>query len=159
MVISLGGNMGDREYYLREARNRLADSLGPFSRVSSLYETEAWGIKEQASFLNQVGLLYTKRSAPEALGIMQKVEASLGRIREQKWSARTIDLDILYYAAQVIHTDDLQVPHPFIAQRRFILVPLAEICPDWIHPLLKLSQKDLLEACEDEGLVYKWKEV
>ncbi len=156
LIISLGGNLGERENYLHKARQQLLALLGPFTQVSSIYETEAWGIQKQPAFLNQVLVAHTQKAPIEALHILQTIENDLGRIRKEKWAARTIDLDILYYDDQLIDLENLKVPHPYIPQRRFILTPLVEICPNWLHPELKLTQKELLAACEDPGLVYKW---
>ena len=117
--------------------------------LSAVYETAAWGITEQPDFWNQVVVLETDLQPEPLLKAILAIEQSLGRERDLRWGARTLDVDILYYNEQIIETPALSVPHPQIANRRFTLAPLAEIAPDFVHPVLKITQLQLLDACTD----------
>lgn len=100
--------------------------------------------------MNQVILLETELSANKVLNEILKIEILLGRIRGQRWGSRIIDIDILYYNEDIIHTEDLQVPHPYIQERNFTLIPLVEIAEDYLHPIFKKSNKELLEESTDQ---------
>jgi 2-amino-4-hydroxy-6-hydroxymethyldihydropteridine diphosphokinase len=151
----LGSNLGNREEILRQARVVLAERAGKLLQESAVYETAAWGNQNQGAFLNQVLKLETSHSPLSLLAVIQKVEAELGRVREVKWEARPIDIDILYYGDIQLTSEVLHIPHPHLHERRFTLVPLAEIAPDLIHPKLKLSSKELLLQCPDPLAVRK----
>ncbi len=145
----LGTNLGDRAKHLEAARTELSRSAGKITALSSVYETAAWGITEQPDFWNQVVALETDLLPETLLAAILAIELSLGRSRDQRWGARTLDIDILYYNDQLIETPLLSVPHPQIAYRRFTLAPLAEIAPGFVHPVLHLTQQQLLDACPD----------
>ncbi len=151
-VILLGTNLGQKKKNLITATEFLNtdNELLAFSKV---YETSAWGLTEQDSFLNQVLILKTNLLPFELLKFCQNIENKMGRVRKQKWGERIIDIDILYYNQQIIDTENLQIPHPFLHERRFTLVPLAEIIPLFIHPGLHKTQKELLQICTDLGEV------
>lgn len=144
----LGSNQGDREYFLREARYRLAQ-FGTVIAQSGLYETAAWGLENQADFLNQVLQLRTAHSPENLLQSINAIEAALGRIRTEKYGSRNIDIDILYYDDLILELPHLIIPHPRLHLRRFTLVPLTELAPEGVHPLLKQNHKTLLAACPD----------
>ena len=152
VVIILGGNKGDRIKLLNQAVQSLSE-VGEITRKSAIYETAAWGGVAKGAFLNQAIILETQLSPDELLAYIQNVEKQLGRKRDDHWGDRTMDLDILYFGEHVISTDSLQIPHPYIAQRRFVLVPLVEILPEFIHPVLEKNQLELLEECEDKSAV------
>jgi len=155
LYLLLGSNLGHRHHALSQALGQLERVLGPAIAVSSIYETAPWGLTDQPAFLNQVLCLYTRQLPDELLQITQGIEKNMGREKKEKWGTRTIDIDILYYGDQRIQTDGLTIPHPCLHERRFTLVPLAEIAPHLIHPALGLSQQALLERCTDPGEVVK----
>ena len=158
VYIGLGSNLGDRKVNLIGAIELISRRIGIILKQSSVYETKAWGITTQPNFLNQVILVSTKLSAQECLNNLAQIEQELGRVRTEKWGPRSIDLDLLYYDQEIIETLNLIVPHPGIADRKFVLIPLAEIAPDFVHPLLLKSNKQLLNECHDQlevKLAYK----
>lgn len=131
--LSLGANLGNREETLREAVRRLAVADGVKTlAVSSLYETEPWGKKDQPSFLNIAVSLQTTLSPEELLALTQAVETELGRVRHERWGPRTIDVDILHIEGVERNSPTLMLPHLYMTERAFVLVPLAEIAPDLI---------------------------
>ena len=131
--LSLGANLGNREETLREAVRRLAAADGVKTlAVSSLYETEPWGKKDQPSFLNIAVSLQTTLSPEELLALTQAVETELGRVRHERWGPRTIDVDILHVEGVERNSPTLTLPHPYMTERAFVLVPLAEITPDLV---------------------------
>lgn len=141
--IGLGSNMGDREENIRRAVALLAEAVRVVTR-SSLYETGPVGYEEQADFLNAVTMVETTLSAGELLALCCSIEARLGRVRSRAWGPRTIDLDILLYGDTILNTPELQVPHPRMAERKFVLAPLAEIAPSVLHPVLRRTAEELL---------------
>ncbi len=155
-ILLLGSNLGNRKEILEFASNMLLEQVGKITSSSSIYETLAWGIEDQPAFLNQVVITDTKLAPRELLLLINKIEKELGRVRHQKWGERLIDIDILYYDSLIINTENLVVPHPEIANRRFTLVPLVELVPKFEHPVLSKTQSDLLESCKDELEVKKY---
>lgn len=141
--------MGNRAAALARARHQIARLVGPVLAASSLYETAAWGPIEQPAFLNQVLLVETHLPAPQVMRLLLAIEQSMGRQRTQPLGPRTIDLDMLYFNQLQLSSPLLTVPHPRLAVRRFTLVPLAEIAPHLLHPVLQLSSAQLLAACTD----------
>jgi 2-amino-4-hydroxy-6-hydroxymethyldihydropteridine diphosphokinase len=115
-----------------------------------LYETAAWGLTDQPPFLNQALKVETLLPPEAVLEKITAIEQQMGRVRDQKWGPRLIDIDLLYYGSLIIHEENLVVPHPEIAQRRFVLEPLMDIAPDWLHPELNLSTRQLLEQTPDK---------
>ncbi|MCH8317163.1 MAG: 2-amino-4-hydroxy-6-hydroxymethyldihydropteridine diphosphokinase [Bacteroidetes bacterium] len=144
-----GSNLGDREKNLKNALSLINNSIGKIVVRSKIYETEPWGVSGQPLFLNQVIKALTNFSPDEVLQKIKKIEGALGRKRREKWAARIIDIDILYYDDLVINTRDLKIPHPEIIYRRFTLAPLTEIAPDFIHPVANVINRVLYEKCED----------
>lgn len=149
LYLLLGGNLGDRLLYLQQARARIAVQVGQIMRRSKLYETAAWGKTNQPAFLNQVLEVQTELMPTQVLQSINAIEQELGRVRQEHWGARVIDIDILFYDDLVLQTQRLTIPHPQLHLRRFTLLPLAELAPELMHPVLGENVKALLEACGD----------
>lgn len=149
VYILSGSNLGDRMANLAQALQAIEKQAGTLISQSQLYETAAWGLEEQPSFLNQVIEIQTALSPEALLSSLLGIEKQMGRERKQKWGERLIDLDILYYGDLVTESPLLQIPHPHIAARRFTLVPLCELAPLLPHPLLGKTQLQLLKECPD----------
>jgi 2-amino-4-hydroxy-6-hydroxymethyldihydropteridine diphosphokinase len=152
--LSLGSNIGDRKDHLERAL-ALLKTLGDVAAVSSFYETEPVEFTGQALFLNCAVALAAQLSPLDLIAKLLDIERSLGRERIQKKGPRTIDIDILLYGDQVVNSPDLTVPHPAMAQRRFVLEPLAEIAPNARHPVLKKTVAQLLEELPPGQNVWK----
>lgn len=146
----LGGNLGDREANLKSAIELLNDKIGHVIAISSLYETAAWGKTNQPSFLNQAVSLETRLTALEVLERALSIEQELGRVRKDKWGERLIDIDLILFGNEIINIPDkLQVPHPHMQNRKFVMEPLAEIAPGVIHPLLGETMLDICRNITD----------
>lgn len=151
--VSLGSNLGDRRAHLHFGLKRIAD-LGSISRVSSIYETEPWGKKDQPAFLNAVCSLFPSAADPEGFwGALKVIEQNAGRTVTERWGPRILDLDLLFWGRLVVNTDSLTIPHPHIAERRFVLIPLAELEPDLMHPVSGITVRQMLDECGDCGEV------
>ncbi len=149
----LGTNEGEREKNLQKAKELIGKTCGQIILSSSIYETEAWGLKEQNSFLNEALSISTLLDASSLLVALKNIEVQTGRTEAVKWGPRVIDIDILFYGNEVVNNVDLKIPHPFIAERRFTLVPLNEIAKEFVHPVLKKTMNELLKECKDESEV------
>lgn len=149
VVLLLGGNIGDRLYYLTTATALLEKQLGPIVQRSAVYQTAAWGKTDQPDFYNQVIICETDKLIAELMPIVLAIEAELGRKRQDKWAERTIDIDILLIDNLIVSSIDLEVPHPRMQERRFVLMPLAQLLPNFLHPVLEKTIKDLLLSCPD----------
>lgn len=146
----LGGNLGDRFANLAAARKLIGEKIGTIIKTSSLYETEPWGKTDQPDFLNQALEVATDLKPEALLQAILSIEKALGRQREDKWSARTIDIDILFFDAKTLNTKDLTLPHPHLHERNFVLVPMLEIAPNKQHPVFKKTIEELYEASKDD---------
>jgi len=151
----IGGNMGDRLVNLKEVITLLNDTAGSIEQASSIYETAPWGNTQQPAFLNQALLLSTSYDANELLKIALGIEAKMGRIRSIPLGPRIMDIDIIYFNNEIIETKQLTIPHPHLSKRNFVLIPLVEIAPHYIHPLLNKKNSILLAESTDESLVHK----
>lgn len=155
MVLLLGGNKPNTIALLQQAKDLLSDCFGAAKQVSGFYTSEAWGF-EAADFINQA-LVYETAMAPDAcLAYTQKVEKALGRQKKTQngvYQDRAIDIDIIFYGQEEVSTEHLQIPHPLMAQRRFVLLPLFELLPDFVHPQLHKTIAQLLDICPDTSLV------
>nr|WP_262895176.1 2-amino-4-hydroxy-6-hydroxymethyldihydropteridine diphosphokinase [Hymenobacter jeongseonensis] len=152
----MGSNLGDRAALLQAARAQLAATAGRVVVASALYETAAWGREDQPAFLNQALAVETSLSAEQLLEQCLAAERQAGRERLERWGSRTLDVDILFYGQEIIAQPGLAVPHPRLAERRFALVPLAEIVPSqWLSPLGP-TVAELLAHCPDPLPVRRW---
>jgi 2-amino-4-hydroxy-6-hydroxymethyldihydropteridine diphosphokinase len=156
VYLLIGGNIGNRMMYLRQAKEHIEKECGPISRQSSVYETAAWGLEQQEAFLNQAIAIQTFLSARALLISILTIEEALGRKRSIKYGPRLIDIDILLFNNEIVDEDGLKIPHPQMQNRRFVLVPLQEIAPLKIHPVLKKTITRLLAACPDHLPVNKF---
>lgn len=159
IYLSLGSNIGNRAENLQAAIASLAEAGVRVRRLSSFYETEPVDYLEQAWFLNCVVEGETEVPAPELLRNLREIEARLGSKKLVAKGPRLMDIDILLYGAEAIETPELQVPHPRMHLRRFVLVPLAEIAPETIHPGLKITAAQLLARTEDRSQVRRFDHV
>lgn len=155
VFLLLGSNLGDRPQVLAAARGAIGEQGGSIAGQSAIYETAPWGITDQPAFLNQVIEISTSLLPEDLLRIILNIEHDLGRVRYERWGARVIDIDILYFGQTVMDSARLTLPHPRIQGRRFVLAPLAEIAPDFLHPLLQKTSSQLLEECPDTSAVSK----
>ena len=149
VVLLLGSNLGERTVHLEKARLEIAQHIGQINKISALYETEPWGVEEQEKYLNQVLLVESELSPEEVLEEVLRIEQIGGRVRQEKWGARLIDIDILFYSDRIVEQDGLKIPHPYLHVRRFTLAPLVEILPDWLHPKLKQTVATLYAQLDD----------
>ena len=151
--LSLGGNLGNTQEIFETCYPMIENKVGPILQQSNLYQTAAWGLQDQADFINQVILIETELSPAALLKEIQAIEKFLGRKRSITWGPRTLDLDILFIDQQIIQTEHLQIPHPHIQDRKFILIPLQEIAPDYVHPLMEKTILQLLQETQDTSAV------
>jgi len=149
VYLLLGSNIGNSNDMLQTATEFIEKEVGNVLRKSSCYATAAWGFKEQPDFLNQVLEVKTAMSPIDLLKCCLSIEQKMGRVRTVKNAPRIIDIDILFYGNDIIKEDGLQVPHPEIPNRRFVLVPMTELSKDFIHPVLGRNMSQLLADCAD----------
>jgi 2-amino-4-hydroxy-6-hydroxymethyldihydropteridine diphosphokinase len=154
VYLLLGGNLGNRALNLEAAREQVRLHIGEPQKISSVYETEPWGFSHHIPFFNQVVISLTLLEPEGVLGEIKKIERSLGRNREKGgYSARTMDIDILFYEGRIINTEGLVIPHPRLHERRFALEPLLEIAPAMVHPVFGRTIAELYDQCEDDSQV------
>ena len=149
-----GSNLGDRREQLVLAVAEMEQHAGSIVRTSRIYETEAWGLEGLPAHLNQALLLRTKLEPLPLLYVLQEIEHRLGRVRQQRWGVRAIDIDIIYYDDLVLNLPQLSIPHPLMQERNFVLAPLAELAPDGMHPVLHQTNAALLQQSADKLSVW-----
>ncbi len=158
IFLLLGSNLGDSVAYLEKAREHIASSIGRLVEKSSLYQSPPWGFDHKNDFMNQVLIVESELSPTQLLSQVLNIETILGRQRfySSSYEARVIDIDILFFNDESITTSNLVIPHPRLHERRFTLVPLHELYPDFIHPQLKVTVSELLNQCSDRSVVRKY---
>lgn len=159
IFIGLGSNRGNRRTFLQEALQALGEIPGwSVHAVSSVYETEPFGFKDQPYFLNAVAEVHATVEPEEALALLKAIERILGRTRSERWGPREIDLDLLYVGNAIREGAEFRLPHPELAKRKFVLEPLAAIAPDFIDPVSGKTILELLNACTDTSSVTRSEE-
>jgi 2-amino-4-hydroxy-6-hydroxymethyldihydropteridine diphosphokinase len=146
VYIGIGSNLGNREENCKKAIGLLLENGITVTRMSSIIETEPWGVTDQHKFVNSAVETHTDLGPEELLAALKKIESDMGRLPSARWGPRLVDLDILFYDDMVMKTDDLEIPHRYIKERDFVLKPLAEIAPEKIHPVFKKTVRELLEG-------------
>lgn len=155
LYLLLGSNLGDRVAILEQTLAELSHHFGAPERVSDIYHTAAWGVTDQPDFLNQVVAFGTTEEPDRILAITQGIEQQAGPPKQRHWGERYLDIDLLFYGSRVLQTPTLTLPHPEIQNRRFTLVPLVEVSPDFVHPTLGQTMTQLLANTSDSLPVYK----
>jgi 2-amino-4-hydroxy-6-hydroxymethyldihydropteridine diphosphokinase len=151
--LSLGANLGPKLQNLQRALYALHQHPSiSLTSISSLYETEPWGEPDQPTFYNCCAIIETELKPEKLLQVTQQIETDIGRTKTSKWGPLIIDIDILYYGDTVFETKELTIPHTYVHERAFVLVPLNEIAPDTLHPKLKQTTAQLLEKVGSEGV-------
>ncbi len=151
VFLGLGSNIGDRKKYLEEAIQGIKNIPGTkVLKLSSVYETEPWGFSEQEEYLNAVIEIETQQAYEKLLKEVKGIEIILGRDKTDKWKSRKIDIDILFYGDLVYEDENLHIPHKHIEDRNFVLVPLNEIEPDFVHPITKKKISEILQNSKDK---------
>ena len=151
----IGGNLGNRSANLQNALHQIEKNCGKILDLSAIYETAAWGLTNQPSFYNQAVIVQTDLAPKVLMEELLSIETNMGRIRSIKLGPRLIDLDILLINNLVLNTETLILPHPAMEERRFALLPLAEIAPNLVHPILQKTIQELLMDCKDQLDVQK----
>lgn len=155
VFLGIGTNLGNRSENLRECIKQIHQSVGSVKKISSVYETEPWGVEEQTNYYNQVLKVETELKPFQLLIKTQAIENKMGRIRKEKWGSRIIDIDILFYDQKIIISKKLNIPHPLILNRNFVLEPLVEIEPDYIHPVKLQNINSLIKQSDDKSWIKK----
>lgn len=155
IFLLLGSNQGERSRNLAMARDAIESDIGRIVAASSVYISAAWGLQDQPDFYNQVVRVNSAHIPEKILEKILSIESDIGRIRRERWGPRVIDIDLLFYGNEVRDTSVLKLPHPGIPYRRFTLLPMAEIAPDFLHPIVNKSISALLSACPDTLSVEK----
>ncbi len=154
-ILLLGSNLGDRNGFLQSAISEIQSNKLLLRSKSSIYETAPWGKESKNGYLNQAVIIETSLQPHVLLEVLQKIEIDLGRTRNIRWEDRVIDIDILLYESEIIHSPTLTIPHPEMQNRRFALIPICEIANDWVHPVFQNTMIELLMKCSDKGAVSK----
>jgi 2-amino-4-hydroxy-6-hydroxymethyldihydropteridine diphosphokinase len=153
VIVGLGSNLGDRFEALQRALELIREEAGEITAASSVWETEPWGFEADEQFLNMVIVIETRLEPKRLLQLFRSIEGRMGRKKSGggKYESRIIDIDILFWEGRVISLPGLEVPHPKIAGRRFVLEPLAEVAPAAVHPVTGLTVTEMLQLCDDNS--------
>lgn len=158
--LSLGSNLGDRMGYLKGGIESIAAIPGiTLEMNSNVYETDPVGVTDQPAFLNMAVKIVTSLEPAELLAELKSIENRLGRLHRERWREREIDIDIIFYGNSVVSSEQLTIPHERAHTRRFVLQPLADIAPDFEHPVLHKTVKELLVECADKSGVSRFREI
>ena len=149
IFLGLGSNQGDRELNLKNSIKLLNSRVGKVLNTSGIYESEPWGVKNQNYFLNQVIEIETHIDPNDLLNICKNIEYDMGRKPEIRWGKRVIDIDILYYQSKIINQEKLIIPHKLMHERKFVMIPLNDLNENHLHPILKITNKEILNKCID----------
>jgi 2-amino-4-hydroxy-6-hydroxymethyldihydropteridine diphosphokinase len=155
VYLLLGSNMGNSQIQLKKAKSLINKQAGEIIRESSIYITAAWGNTNQPDFLNQIIVINTTLSPNTLLETTLQIEDTMGRIRTIKNAPRIIDIDIIFYEKEIVNEENLQIPHPLMQERNFVLFPMNELSPQFIHPVFKKTIHQLLSTCKDKLIVKK----
>lgn len=156
VFLGTGGNIGNKHDNFDKVYTFIKNELGAIVKSSAVYETPPWGFDATENFWNMVLIIETEFSATELLQKINKIEDSFGRTRDGvNYKSREMDIDILYYDDEIINTENLTIPHPLLHKRLFVLVPLTEIAPQFVHPVLKHTSLEMLNICEDKSVIRK----
>ncbi|MGH2574931.1 MAG: 2-amino-4-hydroxy-6-hydroxymethyldihydropteridine diphosphokinase [Ignavibacteria bacterium] len=159
VVLGIGSNLGRRLLNLKKAIELISES-GDFNLlgVSGVYETEPWGYKKQNKFLNCSAAGFYRASPDKLFKMIKSIEKKLGRKKRKRWHSREIDIDILFFGSRIIKRGNIEIPHPQIQNRKFVLKPLLDLMPDYNHPLLKKKIRYLYRQTKDRGEVKLYKQ-
>ena len=154
VYLCLGGNVGDTRQYLEQAIGLIDSRIGRVTAKSAIYQSEPWGFKAEQMFLNQVVIAETELAPNAVIEQCLQIETELGRARSGNgYEPRTIDIDIIFFGNQKINQPNLIVPHPLMHRRNFVLQPLCNVAPDFVHPIFGLTVKQLVAVCDDKAVV------
>ncbi len=154
-ILLIGGNLGDPSINLEKAVQLIGEKAGKVMKKSALYQTAPWGVTDQPDYINQGLEVQTELDAPTLLQCLLEIERNIGRVRQEKWGSRVIDIDMIFFNADVISLPELKIPHPRMQLRNFVLTPLDEIIPEFIHPVLQQTVSQLLAVSPDKLPAYK----
>jgi len=156
IFLQLGSNMGERKEFLQSAIVLIVEEIGAIQKKSKVYESVPWGVDGQNNYLNQVLEIKSRFLVEEVLEKVLQIEDKIGRIRNEKWGERIIDIDILFFNDMVIEKEGLCVPHIHLHKRNFVLLPLQEIAPEFIHPKYQKTISELKQECRDSEKVEEY---
>ena len=159
LYLQLGSNLGERERFIDNAVQQIAESIGKVCIRSKIYESNPWRVDGQANYLNQIIQVNTILSSEEVLVVILNIENVLGRVRLEKWGERLIDIDIIFFNNEIIETSELCIPHKHMHERNFVLVPLKEIAPSLMHPKYNKTVSELLDETKDMEKVVEYASV
>jgi 2-amino-4-hydroxy-6-hydroxymethyldihydropteridine diphosphokinase len=160
VIISLGSNLGDSLTILKKAIVKINNQIGKVVCSSSFYQTKPWGFEAENEFVNAVVISESNKEPFSIMADLLRIEEEFGRTKSDNpgYTSRILDLDIIAIDEQLINSESLVIPHPHVSKRSFVLLPLAEVCPKWVHPLTKQGVMELIESLPDNGDIYKLEE-